>query len=189
METRHINIADIDCNEGQVLNLPINPRQWTRTELDILKASIQQTPELLEARGVIVYPYDGRYIVMGGNMRLTACRELNMATVPCIVLDEDTPIEKLKEIVIKDNGSFGSWDFDLLGNEWDDLPLTGWGVPAWNTTGIDSDAVDALFEDSPINEKDPHLTVTVPKELEDKMPDIISALEVTLEEWAGCTVK
>ena len=42
-------------------------------------------------------------------------------------------IAKMKEIVLKDNGSWGAWDFDALANEWDDLPLTDWGVPAWKT--------------------------------------------------------
>ena len=62
-------------------------------------------------------------------MRLTACKQLGHKDVDCVVLDEDTSAEKLREIVIKDNGSFGAWDFDMLANEWDDLPLSDWGVP------------------------------------------------------------
>ena len=62
-------------------------------------------------------------------MRFSALREMNEVDAPCYVMDEDTPMEKLKEIVIKDNGAFGSWDYDMLANEWDDLPLTDWGVP------------------------------------------------------------
>ena len=46
-------------------------------------------------------------------------------------------MEKLREIVIKDNGAFGSWDYDMLANEWDDLPLSDWGVPAWSTEDIE----------------------------------------------------
>jgi hypothetical protein len=69
--------------------------------------------------------------VLGGNFRLAASRENKAKEVPCIVFPADTPVDKLKEIVIKDNGSFGSWDFDALANEWDDLPLTDWGTPAW----------------------------------------------------------
>ena len=64
-------------------------------------------------------------------MRLTAAKKLGLAEMPCAVLPEDTPIETLKAVVIKDNGQFGAWDFDALANEWDDLPLTDWGVPAW----------------------------------------------------------
>ena len=64
-------------------------------------------------------------------MRYTALKELGVEQAPCVLLPEELPLAKLKEIVIKDNGSFGDWDFDLLGNEWDDLPLSDWGVPAW----------------------------------------------------------
>ena len=66
-------------------------------------------------------------------MRFSALREMNAVDVKCCVMPEDTPTEKLREIVIKDNGQFGSWDYDMLANEWDDLPLCEMGVPAWET--------------------------------------------------------
>lgn len=62
-------------------------------------------------------------------MRLSALKSLKAEDAPCVIFPEDTPIDKLKEVVIKDNGSFGEWDFDSLANEWGDLPLTDWGVP------------------------------------------------------------
>lgn len=133
METRRIKTSDIVPNEGQIAGLPTNPRQWSKTEMENLKKSLLETPELFEARGIIVYPLGGKFVVLGGNMRLSAAKALKMKDVPCIVMPEETPVEKLKEIVIKDNGAFGEWDYDLLANEWDDLPLTDWGVPAWNT--------------------------------------------------------
>lgn len=156
METRRIKLADLVLNEGQVTGLPTNPRQWTRAELENLKKSLQETPELLEARGILVYPYEGKYLVLGGNMRLSALKSLKAKDVPCIVFPEDTPIDKLKEVVIKDNGSFGAWDFDQLANEWGDLPLVDWGVPAWETEQADAplskDAVDDDFDESEVKE-------------------------------------
>lgn len=128
MEVQPIRIKDLEMNTGQIDGLPSNPRQWTKDEIDNLKKSISETPELLEARGAIVYPKDGKYIVLGGNMRLEAVRALGWKEMPCIVLPEFMPVEKLKEIVIKDNGSFGEWDMDALANDWDDLPLSDWGV-------------------------------------------------------------
>lgn len=133
MESRSINIESLEQNIGQVEGLPGNPRQWTRTDLDKLKRSIEETPELLEARGLIVYPYDDQYIVIGGNMRLAALREMGAKDAPCIVLPENTTIDKLKELVIKDNGAFGQNDWDALANEWSDLPLSDWGISAWET--------------------------------------------------------
>ena len=156
METRRIKLTDLVLNEGQIAGLPTNPRQWTKTELNKLKKSIQETPELLEARGILVYPWEGKYLVLGGNMRLSALKFLKAKDVPCIVFPEDTPIDKLKEVVIKDNGSFGAWDFDQLANEWGDLPLVDWGVPAWETDRADAplseDAVDDDFDESEVKE-------------------------------------
>lgn len=128
METRRIKLSELQPNEGQIAGLPKNPRQWKQREFEELKRSIKECPELLDARGCLVYPYNGSYIVIGGNMRLSACKALKMTEVPCIVLPEGLDVDKLKEIAIKDNGSFGEWDFDLLANEWDSLPLGEWGV-------------------------------------------------------------
>ena len=156
METRRIKLTDLVLNEGQIAGLPTNPRQWTKTELNKLKKSLQETPELLEARGILVYPWEGKYLVLGGNMRLSALKALKAKDAPCIVFPEDTPIDKLKEVVIKDNGSFGAWDFDQLANEWGDLPLVDWGVPAWETERADAalseDAVDDDFDESEVKE-------------------------------------
>ena len=141
-----IAISLIDTNTGQIAGLPANPRRWTRADLDSLKKSILETPELLEARGCIVIEESGRYVVLGGNMRLAACRELGMKDVPCYILPESTPAEKLKEIVVKDNGSFGAWNFDMLANEWGDLDLVGWGVsipPEWGAAAADAAETDS----------------------------------------------
>ena len=127
-EYRNVAIGLLEENKGQIEGLPANPRQWTRMDLDSLKKSIEETPELLEARGCLAVPHEGRFVVLGGNMRLSACRELGMKEIPCYVFPESTPTAKLKEIVIKDNGSFGAWDFDMLANEWSDLALSDFGV-------------------------------------------------------------
>lgn len=132
METRMIKLSSLVPNEGQIAGLPKNPRKWTSGMVDKLKQSITETPELLEARGILVYPHEGKYIVLGGNMRLQACKELKQKEVPCIVVPESTSTDKLKEIVIKDNGSFGEWDFSMLAQDWGDLNLDDWGVAGWD---------------------------------------------------------
>lgn len=143
MEHRTIDISLLDPNEGQIDGLPCNPRKWSDDDLSRLEDSIRETPELLEARGIIVVPRDGRYVVLGGNMRLAAIRGLGRTEAPCIVLPESTPAEKLREIVIKDNGSFGEWDTTLLSSGWSDLPLDEWGVCVeWDEeTSADNDSV------------------------------------------------
>lgn len=154
MEHRIIDISLLDPNEGQIDGLPSNPRRWSADELERLCRSIEETPELLEARGIIVVPHAGRYIVLGGNMRVAALRKLGHTEAPCIVLPETTPAEKLREIVIKDNGSFGEWDTALLSSGWSDLPLDEWGVRAeWDEES--SGGSDSVSEDDFDEETDP----------------------------------
>ena len=133
MQTTRIKLADLVPNTGQVPGLPSNPRQWTKSDIDRIAASLKETPELFEARPIIAVPHDGKFVILGGNLRYEGARKNKDKDAPVCVIPEDTPVEKMKEIVIKDNGSFGAWDYDALANEWDDLALGDWGVPAWNT--------------------------------------------------------
>ena len=136
MQTQRIKLADLAPNKGQIPGLPSNPRQWTRAEIDKIAKSLKETPELFEARPIIVTPWEGKYIILGGNLRYEGCKANKDKDAPCIVIQESTTVDKKKEIVVKDNGAFGSWDYDALANEWDDLPLVDWGVPAWAPDNI-----------------------------------------------------
>lgn len=78
MEHKYLPLAQLKRNEGQIEGLPTNPRAWTKAEIEKLKKSIRQTPELLEARGIIVYPHNGEYVILGGNMRYTALSEMKV---------------------------------------------------------------------------------------------------------------
>jgi len=153
-ETQLIKMSRLELNKGQIPGLPGNPRQWTQADVDRLAQSLKDTPELFEARPIIAVPHDGKLVILGGNMRYCASKYNGAKEVPVFVLPEDTPAEKLKEIVIKDNGTFGAWDFDLLANQWDDLPLATWGVPAWNTEQEASAAPQEVQEDDFDEEQD-----------------------------------
>lgn len=126
-------ITSVKQNTGQIEGLPSNPRQWTQTDIDRIAKSLKETPELFEARPLIVYLHGADYIILGGNLRYEGAKKNRMKEVPVHILPTDLSIDKLKEIVIKDNGSFGDWDMDMLANEWDDLPLKEWGIdlPDW----------------------------------------------------------
>lgn len=132
IEQKRIPLRSLEPNRGQVKWLPKNPRQWTQEQLDRLKASIEETPQLLEARGLIVYPHKkDAYIVIGGNMRLAALKEMGVDEAPCLVLPADTTPEKVKEIALKDNGNFGQWDARLLMEEWGDFPMEDFNMTQW----------------------------------------------------------
>ena len=128
MKITRIKADKVLPNDGQIPGLPRNPRRWSVRELHDLKNSLEQTPELVEMRAPIVVKHGGEYVALGGNMRLAALKELGEAEIDCIVLPEGLPVEKLKEIAIKDNTQFGQWDVDELANFWDDMPLADWGV-------------------------------------------------------------
>lgn len=148
IEYRDIATDLIDLNEGQIEGLPTNPRCWTFGDVQNLQESIRQTPELLEARGLIVYPHDGRYVVIGGNMRLTALKGMEEKKAPCIVLPEDTAIGTLRAIAIKDNGQYGSWDVDLLKAEWPQIDFASWGIDVFTTEDEVNDEKDRTVKET-----------------------------------------
>ena len=135
-----LSLKDIELNEGQIEGLPANPRNWTKEELKSLALSLTETPELFEMRCPIVVPHNGRYVVLGGILRIAAARKNKEKEVTCFVF-HSTSIEKMKEIVIKDNGAWGKWDYDALANEWSDLPLSDWGIPVWEESPQETAAV------------------------------------------------
>lgn len=191
METKRINIGKLTGNTGQIEGLPANPRTWSQTEIDRLAKSLEETPELFEMRPLLVYQQGEEYVILGGNLRYEGAKKNKATDCPCIVIPADTDVEKLKEIVIKDNGSFGEWDIPLLLDEWGDLPLEDWGAPSWKHESVDMGAVDALFDSNHANKKEKEniITIVIPKSYEDNEEDIIKALEITLMEWPGCLIK
>ena len=103
---------------------PKNPRVIKDHKFRKLVQSIKEFPQMLEMRPIVV---DEEMVVLGGNMRLRACLEAGLMEVPIIRATELTEQQK-KEFVIKDNSSFGEWDWDLLANEWDIQDLDQWGL-------------------------------------------------------------
>lgn len=132
-----IVISKLTGNSGQLSWLPKNPRNWTKTDIDRTIASIERDPDFLEDRPLLAVPAESgkgeRYVVFAGNLRLKACKESGVKTAPVVVYfpETDEDRETVKRRAMLDNGSFGSWNFDALANEWDDLPLLDLGVPAW----------------------------------------------------------
>ena len=90
-----IPINLIEENVGQIPNVPANPRTITDEAFELLKKSIDESPEMKELDEVKVYPFNGRYIAIGGNHRLRAYKEMQWKNVLCKVLPENTPPRKV----------------------------------------------------------------------------------------------
>lgn len=112
----------MDINE--LISNPHNPRSIREEKLEKLMQSIRDFPEMLELRPVVI---DENNIVLGGNMRVLACRQLGIMEIP-VVVAKGLSEERKKEFIIKDNLGFGEWDWDILANEWDVVLLDDWGL-------------------------------------------------------------
>lgn len=128
MKTQHIPLSKLVANTGQVPGLPKNPRSIRDEKFAKLVQSIKDDPEMLDLRELLVLPVGKQYVVIGGNMRLLALKELGYKDAPCKVLDKDTDPNKLRAYATKDNVGFGDWDWDALANEWDAGQLSDWGL-------------------------------------------------------------
>ena len=110
---------------------PSNPRIIRDDKFIKLVESLRSFPEMMEKRPMVcVTDVDGKVFPLGGNMRLRAIQQLGMKDIPdtWVTLADDWTEEKRKEFTIKDNASFGEWDWESLANEWDSEQLSDWGV-------------------------------------------------------------
>lgn len=127
---------------GEIKPNPNNPRVIKDDKFNKLVKSIQEFPQMLNIRPIVV---NDDMIVLGGNMRLKACKEAGIKEIPIIKASELTE-DQQREFIIKDNVGFGEWDWDLLANEWDEKKLLDWGLdlPVWENNEK---------EDNPYTEK------------------------------------
>lgn len=124
---KKIPLSEIELNEGQLNGLPSNPRFIKDEKFASLVRSLQESPEFLKARPLLVYQMkNGKYITIAGNMRLRALRELGAKDVPCYVFPKSTSVKKLREYTIKDNMAYGQIDWDNIANEWEPEELKEW---------------------------------------------------------------
>ena len=117
MQTTKVKISEVKTN-------PKNPRLIKDDKFKKLVKSIQEFPQMLELRPIVV---DENNIVLGGNMRLKACKEAGLKEV-YIVKAQNLTEQQKDEFIVKDNVGFGEWDWDMLANEWDTEKLDEWGL-------------------------------------------------------------
>lgn len=133
IETKKIPLKDLHPNTGQVSGLPKNPRFVRDEKFKKLKQSLEEDPEFMEVRPIVAYDNGGELVIVGGNMRYRALKDMGEKDAHVIILPQETPVEKLRAFTIKDNSGFGEWSWDDLANEWDDDELKAWGVDVPNS--------------------------------------------------------
>lgn len=120
-----MKITEIKPNES-------NPRFIADAKFEKLKASIENFPQMMALRPIVV---DADNVILGGNMRFRALQDLGYKDIPdeWVKKADELTEEQKREFIIKDNSGFGSWDWDALANEWDGEQLEQWGldVPDW----------------------------------------------------------
>tara|TARA_R110000824_G_scaffold161450_2_gene336656 strand:- start:2452 stop:2991 length:540 start_codon:yes stop_codon:yes gene_type:complete len=112
---------------GKLTSNTNNPRLIKDDKFKKLVKSIQEFPEMLRIRPIVV---DENNVVLGGNMRLRACKEAQLKEVWVEKIENFTEEQK-KEFIVKDNVGFGEWEWDILANEWDEVQLKDWGMDVW----------------------------------------------------------
>ena len=132
IETKIVKLSEIKIN-------PDNPRTITEKDMAYLVKSLQDFPDMMKLREIVV---DETMMILGGNMRLRALQQIGEKECLVKIVKGLTPEQK-REFILKDNSMFGTWDMDLLANEWGDIPLAEWGVDipkAWTAEPEESES-------------------------------------------------
>lgn len=116
MNVEKVKIKDVIPNKE-------NPRTIKDTKFKLLVQSIKDFPEMLDIRPIVI---NKDMVVIGGNQRYKACMEAGLKEIPVVKVDLSP--EKEKEFVLKDNTSSGTWDWDILANEFEIEDLAHWGI-------------------------------------------------------------
>ncbi len=127
---------------GDIKPNPNNPRIIKDDKFKKLVKSIQDFPQMLNIRPIVV---NDDMVVLGGNMRLKACKEAGLKELPIIKASSLTE-QQQKEFIIKDNVGFGEWDWESIANEWDAEQLTEWGLDIPDFKPIQAEAQEDDFE-------------------------------------------
>lgn len=128
IQIQFVPIELLEYNEGQIPGVPENPRTREDAKQRNLEKSIEELPEMTIARAALCFPYNGRYVVIGGNRRLEAQRALKRKEVPIIALPENTPVEKLRRMALLDNESTGQTDWAKMAKDWNKDEIRAWNI-------------------------------------------------------------
>jgi len=125
---------------------PNNPRQIKDDRFKKLVKSIEEFPKMMNLRPIVYDPETME--VLGGNMRLKAIRELGFKEIPDTWIKSAAELteDERRRFVIADNVEMGEYDWDVLESEWEDLPLTDWGLDLPTEWGDEVEAIEDNYE-------------------------------------------
>ena len=171
MKVTFVKISEVKTN-------PNNPRLIRDDKFLKLVNSIKEFPKMLELRPIVV---NDDMIVLGGNMRLKACKEAGLKEIPIIKASELTEDEQ-RQFIIKDNVGYGEWDWDSLANEWDAEQLEKWGLDVWKDEDVDLDSLSDEFS-LPEGDREPfqQMTFTLADEQATQIKNAIEQIKETQE--------
>lgn len=164
MKTQTVPINEVKSN-------PNNPRIIKDDKFKKLVASIKELPQMLQLRPIVV---NEDMIVLGGNMRLKACKEAGLKEIPIIKASELNE-EQQRAFIIKDNVGFGEWDWDALANEWDAELLVEWGLDVWKVE--EEPSLDELIGEEKNKPASMKITFESPEQLQKAEIDIQELLD------------
>lgn len=191
IQSTKIKLSDIEINRGQIPGLPANPRFIIDEKFEKLKQSIQENPDMLPLRELLVYRHGAKYVIIGGNMRYRAMKELGYTETPCKIIPKETSIEDLRAYTLKDNSTLGTWDFEQL-TVWNPEELDAWDLELpdrpldfdelTDDFELDNDKVDDDFTMSFFVQKEQaeYIEQTLERQIN---PDTSEALMKIIREW------
>ena len=150
MAGKNIKLSTLRPNPG-------NPRLIKDDKFKKLCDSIKQFPRMMELRPIVI---DEKCIILGGNMRFNALKELGYKDIPQEWVKQASELteEQKQEFIVKDNVGFGEWDWDLLANEWDAGKLIEWGMDLPADMMVDQEAQEDDF-DVPVGGSDTDIVI------------------------------
>lgn len=195
VKIQQIALSKLHLNSGQIEGVPKNPRFIKDERFEALKKSIEDDPEMLELREIIAYDNNGELVIVGGNMRYRAMKELGIKDAPVKILPKETTSEKIRAFIIKDNIAYGNNDWDILANEWNIEELMDWGLECDFLKPGEGDLdLEGMFdEEKPKEEKTKEevtfIEVIIPDVLKEKMEEIKTVIIESLSNYEGIEVK
>ena len=193
VKIQQVALSKLHLNNGQIEGVPKNPRFIKDERFETLKKSIQDDPEMLDLREIIAYDNGGELIIVGGNMRYRALKELGIKEAPVKILPQETAPEKIRAFIVKDNVAFGQNDWDILANEWEVDELMDWGLECdFLKTPEDAD-IDSFFEEADLSKKedakDIVISIHIPADKAEIEDEVREAIKVSVEVFEGVKIK